>query len=112
VNVGFLDGTVRFVKDSVNWQTWAAISTRAGSEVVDASSYGRRAPRGLGGSRWTELASFISSPSWSESASGSVGRPDRARAGSPPRHSPVHDSLPVTASRGVADVDLRPVAGG
>jgi prepilin-type N-terminal cleavage/methylation domain-containing protein/prepilin-type processing-associated H-X9-DG protein len=39
VNVGFLDGTVRFVKDSVSWQSWAAISTRAGSEVVDASSY-------------------------------------------------------------------------
>jgi prepilin-type N-terminal cleavage/methylation domain-containing protein/prepilin-type processing-associated H-X9-DG protein len=39
VNVGFLDGTVRFVKDSVNWQTWAAISTVAGGEVIDASSY-------------------------------------------------------------------------
>jgi prepilin-type processing-associated H-X9-DG protein len=39
VNVGFLDGTVRFVKDSVSWQTWAAISTMAGGEVIDASSY-------------------------------------------------------------------------
>jgi prepilin-type N-terminal cleavage/methylation domain-containing protein/prepilin-type processing-associated H-X9-DG protein len=39
VNVGFLDGTVRFIKDSVNWQTWAAVSTVAGGEVIDASSY-------------------------------------------------------------------------
>jgi prepilin-type processing-associated H-X9-DG protein len=39
VNVGFLDGSVRFVKDSVNWMTWAAISTMAGGEVIDASSY-------------------------------------------------------------------------
>jgi prepilin-type N-terminal cleavage/methylation domain-containing protein/prepilin-type processing-associated H-X9-DG protein len=39
VNVSFIDGTVRFVKNSVNWQTWAAIATCAGGEVVDASGY-------------------------------------------------------------------------
>jgi prepilin-type N-terminal cleavage/methylation domain-containing protein/prepilin-type processing-associated H-X9-DG protein len=38
VNVGFLDGTVRFIKDSVNLQTWASIATAAGAEVVDANS--------------------------------------------------------------------------
>jgi prepilin-type N-terminal cleavage/methylation domain-containing protein/prepilin-type processing-associated H-X9-DG protein len=38
VNVGFLDGSVRFVKDSVNPQTWAAIATKAGGEVISADS--------------------------------------------------------------------------
>jgi prepilin-type N-terminal cleavage/methylation domain-containing protein/prepilin-type processing-associated H-X9-DG protein len=39
VNVGFLDGSVKFVKDTINLMTWAAIATRAGGEVIDASSY-------------------------------------------------------------------------
>jgi prepilin-type processing-associated H-X9-DG protein len=39
VNVAFLDGTVRFVKDTVSWQTWAAIATTAGGEVISADSY-------------------------------------------------------------------------
>jgi prepilin-type N-terminal cleavage/methylation domain-containing protein/prepilin-type processing-associated H-X9-DG protein len=39
VNVGFLDGSVRFVKDSINQQTWWAIATKSGGEVIDASSY-------------------------------------------------------------------------
>jgi prepilin-type N-terminal cleavage/methylation domain-containing protein/prepilin-type processing-associated H-X9-DG protein len=39
VNVGFLDGSVKFIKDSVNLQTWASIATRAGGEVLDASSF-------------------------------------------------------------------------
>jgi prepilin-type processing-associated H-X9-DG protein len=39
VNVGFLDGSVKFVKDSVSNQTWWGIATRAGGEVIDASSY-------------------------------------------------------------------------
>ena len=39
VNVGFLDGSVKFLKDSVNLQTWGSIATMAGGEVIDASSY-------------------------------------------------------------------------
>jgi prepilin-type N-terminal cleavage/methylation domain-containing protein/prepilin-type processing-associated H-X9-DG protein len=39
VNVGFLDGSVKFVKDSVSNNTWWAIATKAGGEVIDASSY-------------------------------------------------------------------------
>jgi prepilin-type N-terminal cleavage/methylation domain-containing protein len=39
VNVNFLDGTVRFIKDSVNPYTWWAIATYSGGEVIDASSY-------------------------------------------------------------------------
>ncbi len=39
VNVGFLDGSIKFIKESVSNQTWWAIATRAGGEVVDASSY-------------------------------------------------------------------------
>jgi prepilin-type N-terminal cleavage/methylation domain-containing protein/prepilin-type processing-associated H-X9-DG protein len=38
VNVSFLDGSVRFMKDSVNQQTWWAIATKAGGEVIDGSS--------------------------------------------------------------------------
>jgi prepilin-type N-terminal cleavage/methylation domain-containing protein/prepilin-type processing-associated H-X9-DG protein len=38
VNVAFLDGSVRFVKDSVNPNTWWAIATRTGGEVIDAKS--------------------------------------------------------------------------
>jgi prepilin-type N-terminal cleavage/methylation domain-containing protein/prepilin-type processing-associated H-X9-DG protein len=39
VNVGMLDGSVRFIKDSVAQQTWWALATCAGGEVIDASSY-------------------------------------------------------------------------
>ncbi len=39
VNVGFLDGSVKFVKDSVNPQTWWSISTTSGGEVVSADAY-------------------------------------------------------------------------
>jgi hypothetical protein len=39
VNVSFLDGSVRFVKDSVNRTTWRAIATRNRSEIIDGSSY-------------------------------------------------------------------------
>jgi prepilin-type processing-associated H-X9-DG protein len=39
VNVGFCDGSVKFVKDSVSLQTWAAIATRGGGEVVSADSF-------------------------------------------------------------------------
>ena len=37
VNVGLLDGSVHFVKDSINPQTWWAIATKAGGELIDAS---------------------------------------------------------------------------
>jgi prepilin-type N-terminal cleavage/methylation domain-containing protein/prepilin-type processing-associated H-X9-DG protein len=36
VNVGFLDGSVKFIKDSINQNTWWAICTKAGGEVVSA----------------------------------------------------------------------------
>jgi prepilin-type processing-associated H-X9-DG protein len=39
VNVGFLDGSVKFIKESVSNQTWWGIATKAGGEVIDASSY-------------------------------------------------------------------------
>jgi prepilin-type processing-associated H-X9-DG protein len=39
VNVGFLDGSVKFIKDSVNLGTWGALGTMAGGEVIDASGY-------------------------------------------------------------------------
>jgi prepilin-type N-terminal cleavage/methylation domain-containing protein/prepilin-type processing-associated H-X9-DG protein len=39
VNCLFLDGTVRFLKDSVSNVTWYALATVAGGEVIDASSY-------------------------------------------------------------------------
>ena len=39
VNVGFADGSVRFIKDSVSPQTWWAIGTRASGEVVSADAY-------------------------------------------------------------------------
>ncbi len=39
VNVGFCDGSVKFIKDSVNLQTWGSIATRGGGEVIDASSF-------------------------------------------------------------------------
>jgi prepilin-type N-terminal cleavage/methylation domain-containing protein/prepilin-type processing-associated H-X9-DG protein len=39
VNVAFLDGSVRFVKDSVAPQTWWALGTKAGGEVISSDSY-------------------------------------------------------------------------
>ena len=39
VNVAFLDGSVKFIKNSVNPSAWWAISTKAGGEVVSADSY-------------------------------------------------------------------------
>jgi prepilin-type N-terminal cleavage/methylation domain-containing protein/prepilin-type processing-associated H-X9-DG protein len=38
VNVVFWDGTVRFVKDSVNYQTWFAIGTKGNGEVVSSDA--------------------------------------------------------------------------
>ena len=39
VNVTMADGSVRFVKNSINIQTWMAMGTRAGGEVISADSY-------------------------------------------------------------------------
>jgi prepilin-type N-terminal cleavage/methylation domain-containing protein len=39
VNVCLGDGSVRFVKDSVNQQTWWAIGTRAGNETVSSDAW-------------------------------------------------------------------------
>jgi prepilin-type N-terminal cleavage/methylation domain-containing protein/prepilin-type processing-associated H-X9-DG protein len=39
VNVGFLDGSVHFIKDSININSWVAVGTRANGEVLSASSY-------------------------------------------------------------------------
>jgi prepilin-type N-terminal cleavage/methylation domain-containing protein/prepilin-type processing-associated H-X9-DG protein len=38
VNVGMADGSVRFIKDTVNLQAWWATGTRNGGEVVSADS--------------------------------------------------------------------------
>jgi prepilin-type N-terminal cleavage/methylation domain-containing protein/prepilin-type processing-associated H-X9-DG protein len=39
VNCLFLDGSVHFVKDTVNYNTWIALATVAGGEVLSADSY-------------------------------------------------------------------------
>ncbi|WP_406693899.1 DUF1559 domain-containing protein [Singulisphaera sp. Ch08] len=39
VNVCMADGSVRFIKDSVNLQSWWALGTRDGGEVISADSY-------------------------------------------------------------------------
>jgi prepilin-type N-terminal cleavage/methylation domain-containing protein/prepilin-type processing-associated H-X9-DG protein len=39
VNVVFGDGSVRFIKNSINWQTWRALGTVAGGEVVSSDAY-------------------------------------------------------------------------
>jgi prepilin-type N-terminal cleavage/methylation domain-containing protein/prepilin-type processing-associated H-X9-DG protein len=39
VNVAFLDGSVRFIKDTISQKTWWALATKAGGEVISADSY-------------------------------------------------------------------------
>jgi prepilin-type processing-associated H-X9-DG protein len=39
VNLLFLDGSVHFVKNTVNLAAWQAIATVAGGEVVSSDSY-------------------------------------------------------------------------
>jgi prepilin-type N-terminal cleavage/methylation domain-containing protein/prepilin-type processing-associated H-X9-DG protein len=39
VNVGFADGSVRFIKDSVSPPTWWALGTRGNGEVISSDAY-------------------------------------------------------------------------
>jgi len=39
VNVGFADGSIRFIKDTISRPIWVSLGTRAGGEVVSADSY-------------------------------------------------------------------------
>ena len=39
VNVLLADGSTRFIKSTISPQTWWAIGSRAGSEVISADSY-------------------------------------------------------------------------
>lgn len=39
VNVLFMDGSVRFIRSSVNYQTWYAIATASYGEPIDSKSY-------------------------------------------------------------------------
>jgi prepilin-type processing-associated H-X9-DG protein len=39
VNVAFADGSIRFIKDTINIATWRALGTRGGGEVVSADAY-------------------------------------------------------------------------
>jgi len=38
VNVSMLDGSVRFIKNSVNYQAWHAIGSKAGGEILSADA--------------------------------------------------------------------------
>jgi prepilin-type processing-associated H-X9-DG protein len=39
INAAFCDGSVKFIKNSVNWLTYRALGTRAGGEVISADQY-------------------------------------------------------------------------
>jgi hypothetical protein len=39
VNVLFCDGSVKFVKETVNLATWRALSTKDGGEVISADAF-------------------------------------------------------------------------
>jgi prepilin-type N-terminal cleavage/methylation domain-containing protein/prepilin-type processing-associated H-X9-DG protein len=39
VNASFCDGSVKFIKDTVNPSTWFALGTKAGGEVISADQY-------------------------------------------------------------------------
>jgi prepilin-type N-terminal cleavage/methylation domain-containing protein/prepilin-type processing-associated H-X9-DG protein len=39
VNVLFLDGSVKFIKNTINYGTWYALGTKAGGEVISADAY-------------------------------------------------------------------------
>jgi prepilin-type processing-associated H-X9-DG protein len=39
VNIAFADGSVRFVKNQITYQTWWALGTRNGSEALSSDAY-------------------------------------------------------------------------
>ena len=39
VNVTMADGSVKFIKDTINQVTWLALGTKAGGEVISSDSY-------------------------------------------------------------------------
>jgi prepilin-type processing-associated H-X9-DG protein len=39
VNVAFADGSVRFIKSSVNYLTWYGLATQNGGEVISSDQY-------------------------------------------------------------------------
>jgi prepilin-type processing-associated H-X9-DG protein len=39
VNCGFLDGSVKFISDSISLPTWRAPATMPGGEIIDSASY-------------------------------------------------------------------------
>jgi prepilin-type processing-associated H-X9-DG protein len=39
VNILFADGSVKFIKDSVNVSSWRALGSMAGGEVISSDSY-------------------------------------------------------------------------
>ncbi len=39
VNCSFADGSVRFIKNSINPTSWRAVGTRAGQEIIDANAF-------------------------------------------------------------------------
>ncbi|GAC1468692.1 MAG: DUF1559 domain-containing protein [Isosphaeraceae bacterium] len=39
VNIGFADGSVKFIKDTVNQQSWWALGSRNGGEVISSDAY-------------------------------------------------------------------------
>ena len=39
LNVLFLDGSVRFIKSSVNYNAWHAMGSKDGGEVISADSF-------------------------------------------------------------------------
>jgi prepilin-type N-terminal cleavage/methylation domain-containing protein/prepilin-type processing-associated H-X9-DG protein len=39
VNALFADGSVKFIKNSVNWQTWRGLGTVGGGEVISSDAY-------------------------------------------------------------------------
>ena len=39
VNAGYADGSVHFIKDSINIATWRALGTKGGGEVISSDSY-------------------------------------------------------------------------